>query len=158
MKMPGNGQATVSIAASGLKCATQFSENIKFPTHTYTHPHTLSRKQHASTYSSLFAGRRKVNRRLMDLTHGLAREGSSHGTCAWNGYAFRPYTHSPLSHTHTLAHSNVTVKGAATYWSWQPQLATQVSTYKIFVGCFSLAEHFNVLHSNWFWLLQLNKM
>lgn len=86
MKMPGNGQATVSIAASGLKCATQFSENIKFPIHTHssklthTHPHT--RKQHASTFSSLFAGRRKVNRRLMDLTHGLAREGSIYGTCA----------------------------------------------------------------------------
>lgn len=49
MKMPGNGQATVSIAASGLKCATQFSENIKFPTHTYTHLHTLT---HTHTHSA----------------------------------------------------------------------------------------------------------
>lgn len=58
MKMPGNGQATVSIAASGLKCATQFSENIKFPTHahsyTLTHTHTHSAANNTPAHTVRF--------------------------------------------------------------------------------------------------------
>lgn len=61
------GRAKPELDSKDLKCATQFGESIKFlPQNTFTTAESLC----MGPFDFFPAGRRKVNRRLMDLTHG----------------------------------------------------------------------------------------